>query len=90
MIQNVTASSCHSLSFDESLNKKIQLGQMNLYVRFWNASKELAETRYLTSKFLGGAKADDIFEKFETGVSKKIYKANDLLQAASGGPNVYF
>ena len=30
--------------FNESLNKKIQLGQMDLYVRFWNASKELAET----------------------------------------------
>ena len=43
-IQNVTASPCHSLSFDKSLNKKIWLGQMNLYVRFWNASKELAET----------------------------------------------
>ena len=48
----------------------------------------MAETRYLTSQFLGGAKADDILEKFETGVSKKIYKANDLLQVASDGPNV--
>ena len=88
LIQNVTASPCHSFSFDESLNKKTQLGQMDLYVRFWNASEELAETRYLTSQFLGGAKADDILEKFETGVSKTIHKANDLLQVASDGPNV--
>ena len=44
LIKNVTASPCHSLSFDESLNKKIQLGQMDLYVRFLNSSRELAET----------------------------------------------
>ena len=61
---------------------------MDLYVRFWNASKELAENRYLTSQFLGVAKADDILEKFGTGVSKKIHKADDLLQVASDGPNV--
>ena len=56
-------------------------------MRFRNANKKLAETRYLTFQFLGGAKADDILEKFETGVSKKIRKANDLLQAGSDGPN---
>ena len=88
LIQNVTASSCNSLSFDESLNKKIQLGQMGFYVRFWNVSKKLTETRYLTSQFLGGAKAGDILEMFETGVTKKIHKANDLLQVASDGSNV--
>ena len=43
---------------------------MDLYVRFRNANKKLAETRYLTFQFLGGAKADDILVKFETGVSK--------------------
>ena len=58
------------MSFDESLNKEIQLGHMDLYMRFRNANKKLAETRYLTFQFLGGAKADDILEKFETGVSK--------------------
>ena len=77
-------SPCHS--FSESLNK-IRLGQMDLYVRFWNASKKLSETWYLTSHFLGGGKADDILEKFEIGVSKRIHKASDLLQVASDGPN---
>ena len=36
-----------SLLFDESLNKKLQPGQMDIYERLWNASKEFAETRYL-------------------------------------------
>ena len=44
LIQNVTASPCLSLSFNESSIMKIQLDQIDLYVRFWNASKELAET----------------------------------------------
>ena len=44
LIQNVTASPCHSLSFDELLNKKSQVGKMDLYMRFWDASKEFAET----------------------------------------------
>ena len=82
-----TASPCQSLSFDESVYKKIQLFQMDLYVRFWNASKELAETQYLTSQFLGGTRVDGILEKFETGVSKKIHKANYLLQVASDSRN---
>ena len=56
---------------------------MDLYVRFWNASKELAEIRYRSSQFLRGTEADEILEKFETGVSKKIRRANDLLQVAS-------
>ena len=87
-MQNVAASPRLSLPFNESLNKKIQLGQMYLYVRFWNASKELAETGYLNSQFLGCTRADDILEKFETGASKKIHKANGLLQLASDGPKI--
>ena len=70
LIQNLTASPYHSFSFNESLNKKIQLGQMNIHARFWNASKELVETRYLTTQVLGCAKADDFFEKFEQGQKK--------------------
>ena len=77
LIQNVTASPYHSLLFDDSLNKKIHFGQMDLYARFWNVSKELAETWYFTSQFPGCAKANDFLEKFEIGVSKKIHKAND-------------
>ena len=61
---------------------------MDIYVRFWDASKEFAETRYLASQFLGGAKAGGILEKFETGTIKKIHKANELLEVAFDLPNV--
>ena len=39
------------------------------------------------SQFLGRAKADDILEKFESGVSKKIDKSVILLKTSSDGPN---
>lgn len=39
-----------SMSFDESLNKIAQKGQMNILVRYWDC--EMARTRYLTSCFL--------------------------------------
>ena len=46
----------------------------------------MAETRYLTSEYLGRAKAEDILESF----MKAIAKLHDskLLQIATDGPNV--
>ena len=35
----------------------------------------MAETRYLTSQFMGGAKADDIMKTFDDAVTKKIGQA---------------
>lgn len=40
-----------SVSFDESLNKIAQKGQMDIFVRVWDERR--AVTRYLTSTFLG-------------------------------------
>ena len=37
-----------SLSFDESLNKVLHSGQMDVNIRYWNAGENLAETRYFT------------------------------------------
>ena len=76
----------YALSFDESLNKSLQNGQMDINIRFWGSEKCMAETRYLTSEFLGRAKAEDILESF----MKAIAKLDDakLLQIASDGPNV--
>ena len=34
----------NSLSFDESLNKVLQNGQMDINVRFWNVEEGKAET----------------------------------------------
>ena len=58
------------LSFDESLNKHLQKGQMDTIIRYWNGNKFIVETQYLTSEFLGAAKAVGTLEKFVSGVGK--------------------
>ena len=75
-----------SLSFDESLNKVLQNGQMDVNVRFWNTEECKVETRYLTSEFLGRATAEDIFESFMKATSQ--LDQSKLLQVGSDGPNV--
>ena len=39
-------------SFDESFNKVISNGQMNVLVRFWNTAENRVSTRYVNSVFL--------------------------------------
>jgi hypothetical protein len=41
-----------SISFDESLNRIAQKGQMDIMIRFWNDTSNDVSTRYLTSTFL--------------------------------------
>jgi hypothetical protein len=76
----------YSLSFDESLNKSLQLGQMDIHVRYWNAQQCKAVTRYLTSSFMGAAKADDLLVSFKEGI--KDINEDGILQISMDGPNV--
>ena len=88
LLSEVALSPYYAFSFDESLNKKLQKGQMDIHVRLWNSADEKAETRYLTSEFLGGAKADQILSAFESGVTQMFSETENLLQIGSDGPNV--
>ena len=86
LFASVQDSPYYALSFDESLNKSQQSGQMDINVRFWNSEKCVTETRYFNSEFLGGAKAEAILEAFQKATAK--LDASKLLQVASDGPNV--
>ena len=88
LLQQVASSPVYSLSFDESMNKHLQKGQMDIIIRFWNDEKKVPETRYLTSEFMGEAKADDIEKKFDSAVTKKLKRPANLIQISSDGPNV--
>lgn len=72
------------LLFDESLNKVVQRGQMDIHVRF--SSEKCIVTRYLTSVFLGRTRSEDLLSAFEEG-TKDLDKAK-LLQVSMDGPNV--
>ena len=56
-IKKFELSQYYVVSFDESLNKSLQRGQMDILVRYWNADPNFAET-HLKSEFLGGANAE--------------------------------
>ena len=62
LFASVKESPYYALSFDGSLNKSQQSGQMDMNVRFWNSEKCVIETRYFNSEFLDGAKAEAILE----------------------------
>ena len=61
---------------------------MDIIVRFWDIEKNQVQSRYLTSGFMGEAKADDILETFNSAVSKKLDYPENLVQLSSDGPNV--
>ena len=75
---------CFVLLFDESLNKKVQQKQLDIYLRFWNGNE--VQSRYFTSIFMGHARAVDIEEALKKGI-ESLQKAN-LLQLSMDGPNV--
>ena len=84
--EEVKLSPKYGLSFDESLNKKLQKGQMDILVRYWDWERHIAQTRYLNSEFLGGAKSEQILENFVAG-SKRLDHSK-MIQVSSDGPNV--
>ncbi|KAK6972356.1 Protein FAM135B, partial [Biomphalaria glabrata] len=70
--------------FDESLNKNLQLKQVDYLVRHWRNGKIVSQ--YLTSQFLGHATAKDLVEatlKSIEGLDK-----GQIIQLSMDGPNV--
>ena len=63
-LESVDEGKYYSLSFDESYNRIMKKGQMDLLIRFRDSAKDRVQTRYLDSSFLGKASANDIYEKF--------------------------
>ena len=76
-----------AISFDESLNKIAQKEQMDLVVRYWN-DKDQISTRYLTSCFIEGAKAEDILASFKKALLDLHLDLKKIIQISMDGPNV--
>jgi hypothetical protein len=72
------------ISFDESLNKSLQLEQMDIFVRLWDCNINRVQTRYFNSQFLGHTRASDIVSNFKTGIGSLNY--SNLLQILMDGP----
>jgi len=72
--------------FDESLNKVTQEKQMDCHVRYYDCATHQVTTRFITSSFLGHAKASDLKEAFQDNC--KRLDPQKLLQVSMDGPNV--
>ena len=63
-MNNVKDSAFYAISFDESLNTVIQMGQMDIVVNFWDNVVNKVCTRNVDSTFIGHVRHQDLFEHF--------------------------
>jgi len=74
------------ICFDESMNRVVQRGQMDLVVRYFDDSTNQVITKYLTSVFLGRATAADLLAKFKEGIAG--LPRSKVMQISMDGPSV--
>lgn len=67
LTNNLKTCEDYVVSFDESLNKVTQQGQMDL-VTFFDVNTHKVVCRYWNSVFLGRATAQDLLQKFNHGL----------------------
>lgn len=85
LLEKVKTDSEYGLLFDVSLNKKLQLKQMHVHIRFLDAATNKVSTHFMDSAFMGHVKAENCLEHF-----KHLTEELDLsnLQISMDGPNV--
>ena len=86
LIYDINASPFYTVSFDESLNSQVQMSQMDVAVWHWNNRKNIAETRYLDSKFMSWSNADVLLKNLDESISS--LNRGQFLQLAMDGPQV--
>ena len=73
LVHNLVLQSDHIVAcFDESLNEVVQIGQMDLCLRYWDVNKSRATTRYFDSCFLGHTTANDLQSSFTSSLNDQI------------------
>ena len=82
----ISSSRLYVVLFDESMNSVLQNEQMDAAIRFWNNSKNQAETRYLTSEFLHRPNAENLVKSLSSAL--KHLDQQNLLQLSMDGPSV--
>lgn len=86
LLEKVKTDSGYVLLFDESLNKQLQLKQMDVHIRFLDSVANKVTTHYLDSAFMGHGKAENCLEHFKH-LTEELDLSN-LLQISMDGPNV--
>ena len=73
-------------SFDECSNGITHDEQMDVVLRYWDATEATVNTRYYSSEFLDHTRAEDLLEKFEQSMSHLEQKM--MLHLSMDGPSV--
>ena len=66
-------SDCYVISFDESLNEKMQMCEMDVYIRYWDSCNKPVKIRYWESECLGPATSGDLATSFNKSVESISY-----------------
>lgn len=81
-----------SISFDEALNKVIQKGQLDVWVRYYSITTGLTCSEYLSSIFLGHSKSENLLSGVIAALEDIGHSTDSdlskLLQISMDGPNV--
>ena len=85
LVKDIYRSDFYAVSFDESLNPVIQMGQMDLVVNYWDSVVNCVCTNYLDSTFLGHSRSRGLLHNFLL-VLKSLNKTK-LIQVSMDGPN---
>ena len=85
LVKYIKLSPFYLLSFDESLNNKLQEEQMDISIRFWDDIAGEAVTRYFNSRFFKRPNADNILEELLKATTNLPTKSLSML--SMDGPN---
>lgn len=83
--QEIGNSDYYVVLFDESLNEHCQQKQMDVHLRYWDASQSVT-TRYFTSVCMGHARVEDLQEKLLNALEP--LPLQKIVQISMDGPNV--
>ena len=72
------------MSFDESFNRHRQMCQMDVNIQYWNEIKHIAETTYLSSRFLLRPTAENVKDELFAGI--EMLEKGKFLHLAMDGP----
>lgn len=85
IVAKVRESPFFDACFDEAMNEVVQMGQMYIWIRFWDNDNCQAMCVYLTSIFHGHAQASDLKNAFCKGLLE--LNMNKLIHIGMDGPN---
>ena len=84
--EDIQKSPAHTVCFDESLNNQLQNKQFDVHVCYWSDLKNLVESRYLTSLFIGHGRTQDLLNHYEEAT--KNLDESMTWHASMDGPNM--